>query len=237
MSLVLNSDLIIFKHPDFLVVSKPFGRSFNSEGSEIGFFEELRDLWYNESGEELFQVHRLDKVTSGLVIVARSKSSSTELNRIFANREVSKYYLAISASKPKKKQGTIVGDMVRSRRSSWRLDRTTKNPAITQFFSFGSSLDGRLFLVKILTGKTHQIRVALKSLGSSIIGDPIYSNGNFDRCYLHSYCLSFSYKNEDIRVISIPNEPLFKDIISDIGSRLDLSSPELVNWPKVKSYS
>uniref|UniRef100_A0A7S2X8V4 Pseudouridine synthase RsuA/RluA-like domain-containing protein n=1 Tax=Lotharella oceanica TaxID=641309 RepID=A0A7S2X8V4_9EUKA len=82
--------------------------------------------------------------------------------------------------------------MQRSRRSSWMLLRSKKNPAISKFIT--TSLNGqRLFVVKPETGKTHQIRVALKSVGSAILGDPIYSPSleaaEMDRCYLHACAL------------------------------------------------
>ncbi len=86
--------------------------------------------------------------------------------------------------------------MKKSRRSTWILTNSTISPAITQFFSFSMGQGLRLFIVRPSTGKTHQIRVALKSLGSGIIGDPLYSSTQADRGYLHAYSLGFSYQGE-----------------------------------------
>ena len=112
------------------------------------------------------------------MLVAKSAEASRSLSSAFRERRVTKYYVAISEKKPKKKMGRVRGDMVRSRRGQWMLTRQLSNPASTYFLS--EPLDARpaprhAFLIKPLTGRTHQIRVALKSLGSPVLGDPRYA--------------------------------------------------------------
>ncbi|MFD2230635.1 TIGR01621 family pseudouridine synthase [Alkalimarinus sediminis] len=175
----------------FIVIDKMPGISFHTENSILGVVERVKaDLGI----DELYPVHRLDKITSGLLILARTPAVNSALSELFRSRKVEKYYLAISDRKPNKKQGMIKGDMVRSRRSSWKLTKSQDNPAITQFFSTSIEPGKRLFLVRPKTGKTHQIRVALNSIGAPIEGDPLYnteSSKSSIRGYLHAYAIKF----------------------------------------------
>jgi len=105
---------VIAEHSDFYVIEKPAGLNFHSEEGP-GFVV----LAEQQLSEKLFAVHRLDKVTSGLIILARSSQAAAEFTRLFTAHEVDKFYLALSDAKPKKKQGWIKGDMAKSRRSSF----------------------------------------------------------------------------------------------------------------------
>ncbi|NQZ10809.1 MAG: RNA pseudouridine synthase, partial [Algicola sp.] len=115
---------------------------------------------------------------------------------------------AISDQKPKKKQGWIKGDMGKARRGEYKLLRTLENPAITRFISRVVDAGSRLFLVSPRSGKTHQIRVALKSIGSPILGDDLYySDGHLkdvDRGYLHAYALRFELDGESFEFVVPP---------------------------------
>ena len=157
------------------------------------------------SGERLWPVHRLDKVTSGLLLLARNKQACSELGDLFKNSLITKTYLAIARGKPQKKQGTIVGDMERSRRGSWKLLRAKNNPAITRFESTSIKPNLRLYALKPQTGKTHQLRVAMKALGVPILGDTLYAGEKADRVYLHAYSLLFNYKNRRYEYMNIPD--------------------------------
>lgn len=116
--------------------------------------------------------------------------------------------MAISGKKPKKKQGLIKGDMAPARRGAWKLLTSQQNPASTQFFSKSIGSGKRLFIVKPHTGKTHQIRVALKSVGSPILGDSLYGSDeiNNERAYLHAYSLAFNLAGQDYRYTELPRE-------------------------------
>jgi tRNA pseudouridine32 synthase/23S rRNA pseudouridine746 synthase len=186
---------IIFENNDFIVVNKPHNVNFHSE-EEAGFVVQISQ----QLRIPLFPVHRLDKMTSGLVIFAKSSEVAALFGKMFENREVEKYYLALSMRKPKKKMGWIKGDMASARRGDYKLLTTMANPAITQFISCALRTHERFFLIKPHTGKTHQIRVALKSLGSPIAGDERYAQADIarteDRGYLHAYALRFTLNNE-----------------------------------------
>lgn len=188
------------QHNDFYVIEKPAGLNFHSEEGP-GFVV----IAQQQLNEKLYAVHRLDKVTSGLIILARSSEAAAEFTRQFTAHEVDKYYLALSDAKPKKKQGWVKGDMAKSRRSSYKLLNTTENPAITRFYSMSVAANLRGFILKPYSGKTHQLRVALKSISAPILGDALYGGTIADRTYLHAYALCFLWDNELYRFICEPN--------------------------------
>jgi len=141
-------------------------------------------------------------------MLAKTKEIANTLTKLFEKKEIQKYYLAISLRKPKKKQGWIKADMGSSRRGSYKLLKTKDNPAITQFISCSLRVGERFFLIKPHTGKTHQIRVALKSIGSPIAGDIRYANSDDasleDRGYLHAYSISFILNNKEYSFVCKP---------------------------------
>lgn len=197
---------LIDQQPGFVLVNKAPGIGFHQENDADGLFQSVKSTLQIDT---LFPVHRLDKVTSGLIVFATDAAAARELGEHFAHRQIDKYYLALSRQKPKKKQGTIIGDMEKSRRGTWRLTRQRNNPAVTHFKSYGTPSGLRVFLLKPATGKTHQIRVALKSLGAPIIGDPLYESRTHnqppaDRCYLHAFALSFTVQGKQFAYCNNP---------------------------------
>jgi tRNA pseudouridine32 synthase/23S rRNA pseudouridine746 synthase len=221
-----------------MVVYKKPGTSFHSESGEPGLFETIKQI---EQFPGLFPVHRLDKVTSGLLVVAKTPETNRLLNDAFSQRQVQKYYLAISAKRPNKKQGLIKGDMAPARRGAWKLLATQDNPAVTQFFSKSISAGRRLFMVKPFTGKTHQIRVALKSIGAPILGDGLYGDSvqseACDRCYLHAYSLAFTLGEKVYRFTEPPREGEFfcDDLFT--AAMQEWRAPWLLSWPQLAGKS
>ena len=119
---------------------------------------------------------RLDYICSGALLLATSREAAGELVRRFRQRQVAKYYVALSDRRPAKKMGSVVGEMAKGRRGSWLLTRGGADPAVTRFTAAG--VPGRrpgmrAFLLKPETGRTHQIRVAMKSLGAPVLGDQV----------------------------------------------------------------
>ena len=235
---------LVVDTPDFMVVNKPSGMPMHdSANAIIPVAEALFKI------EKLWLVHRLDTDTSGCMLLAKNKLAAADLGKQFANKTIQKYYLALIDTKPKKKQGTIRGDMKKSRNGDWKLSTDNNNPAITQFFSFvlkdnvktqelqvEANLKPaiRLCVIKPISGKTHQIRVALKSLGSSIIGDKRYKGTSSDRLYLHSYVIQFTYNNEFFNVSCLPQTgELFTGQLDSFITQLP--KPWLMKWPIFKT--
>ncbi|WP_372882660.1 TIGR01621 family pseudouridine synthase [Psychromonas sp.] len=221
----------VYENSEFVVINKHAGINFHSEDGEFGVVVAAEKFF----SCKLYSVHRLDKMTSGLLLLAKSSQIAALLSALFFEHQVQKYYLAISDKKPKKKQGLIKGGMEKSRRSMWKLTKQSNNLAITQFFSYPLDSGKRLFVVKPHTGKTHQIRVALKSIGSAICGDPLYGekSGHYDRGYLHAYQIDFSLNKQDFSFKALPesgllfNSDVYLKTVQDIGEVNDLA------WPKI----
>jgi len=242
-NLVKTADFeIIDIQEDFIVVNKASGVNFHDE-NELGqgLFNLICQQFNQTDTDKLFPVHRLDKMTSGLIIFARNLESAQKFQLLFSQHDIEKYYLAISDKKPKKKQGLIKGDMEKSRRGSWKLLRTQNNPAISQFFSYALPEGKRLYLIKPHSGKTHQIRVALSSIGAPILGDDRYyglsnissTNNSKDRGYLHAYALKFIFNGHAYHYVLPPSSGKHYLEAHTLNQLETLQAPWLLNWPKV----
>lgn len=219
---------IIGQTADFVVLNKPAGLSFHSEDGPG-----LVVLAEQQLGEKLYAVHRLDKITSGLIMLARSSAAAAELTRQFSNRQIEKFYLALSCHKPLKKQGWVKGAMQPARRGAWRLTTEQQQAAITYFVSQGyQDLPFRAFLLRPFTGKTHQLRVALKSQGAPIIGDTLYGAEMADRVYLHAYVLALQYAGVSYHFSVLPDSgEQFAALLAQ-GFPEPWQRPWLYPWPK-----
>jgi tRNA pseudouridine32 synthase/23S rRNA pseudouridine746 synthase len=182
---------IIFNHPSFIITEKPHDISFHSDDGD-GFMSKVK----SDLQIELFSVHRLDKVTSGLVIFAKTSDAASIFGNLFSTRSIVKTYLALAKGKPNKKQGLVSGDMTKSRRGTYKLLRSKDNPAVTKFTSASYDEGIRLYTLKPHTGKTHQLRVMMKSIGVPILGDTSYSGEHYKRVCLHAHKLEFLFENE-----------------------------------------
>ncbi|NRA72455.1 MAG: TIGR01621 family pseudouridine synthase [Gammaproteobacteria bacterium] len=219
---------LIDDNEHFIVVNKAQNINFHTEDNQLGIVELVKA---NLNYSQLYPVHRLDKMTSGLLIFAKTSEIAAQFGQLFNDRLIEKYYLALSDKKPKRKQGLIKGDMTKGRNGSYLLLKSNHNPAITQFFS--SSLgDGlRIFLLKPHTGKTHQLRVALKSIAAPIIGDPrYYPNNQKEFGCLHAWCLRFTFNDRDYHFQIDP--PWSKISVDNWCSEND--HPWLTHWPILK---
>ncbi|MAY43329.1 TIGR01621 family pseudouridine synthase [Neptuniibacter sp. UBA6509] len=222
---------IVDQTESFVMINKSQGVSVHKDQNDTGLTMQLqKDLGL----KQIYLIHRLDKITSGLMVFAKSAEAASELSRLFRERLVSKFYLAISDRKPRRKQGAIIGDMAKSRRGSWKLLSAKTDPAITQFFSVSLKPGFRLFILKPTTGKTHQIRVALKSEGAPIYGDSLYSGSSADRVYLHAYRLSFEYQGTLHSYSCLPQDGALFDHDAQLLIDDFCSNPEQINWPNLK---
>ena len=199
---------------DWIALNKPAGIGMHTEGDEPGLVVLASEAFQ----QPLWPVHRLDKVTSGILLLATSAEGAARLSELFAVHAMRKYYRAQSHSRPDKKQGWIKGDMSKGRNGSWLLQRSQQNPAITRFISaFDEPSATRTFLLHPLTGRTHQLRVALKSLGSPIDGDERYGGQPSDRTYLHAFALCWDDPQPDgsrhaVQLICPPSEGVWADV-------------------------
>ncbi len=204
---------VLFDHLDFVVLNKP--PEMTMHRSSHSAYPALFDCTGIQSSWHL--VHRLDDVTSGCLIMAKHPDAAAMFTTMFASQSIQKTYLALSAHKGKRKMGWVKGDMHNRRDGLWLLKETNNNPAISYFIRKPGPNSLKAFWVQPYTGKTHQIRAALKSNGASILGDIQYGGAKSDRMYLHAYAISFAWRGLEYNLTApvqygdnfLSREPLF----------------------------
>ncbi|MFC1780197.1 RluA family pseudouridine synthase [Patescibacteria group bacterium] len=201
---------IVFQNKDLVVVNKKHGICVhpavgNWENTLInGLLYKYKELAKVGSGNKLGLIHRIDKETSGLVLVALSNKALWFFSRQFEEREVEKSYLAVvkgdinKAFKGRRKLqvSNYLGRNRRNRKKITVVEKEKGRIATTNVYHIRTVRDmklGSVSLVKAMpkTGRTHQIRVHLSNLGFPIIGDEIYGKGvKYKRMMLHAYKLT-----------------------------------------------
>ena len=141
-------------------------------------------------------VHRLDKDTSGLIVIAKNDKVHTALTEMFQEKKIRKTYLAILKGKLNKSEGKIVTQIGRDKNDRKKMtvidDATKGKNAITNYRVISQNNLFTLVKVNIETGRTHQIRVHMRYLGYPILGDSVYGRkDNEKRQMLHAYKLEF----------------------------------------------
>lgn len=142
-------------------------------------------------------VHRLDKETSGLIVVAKSNNAYRELQRQFKSREVGKTYFGLVRGKISRKEGTISWPIGRHRKNGAKMSVKTKNPRLaeTHYTVIKEFKDHSLIEIKPTTGRTHQIRVHFSAAGHPLVGDSKYgrpkTKSECSRLFLHACRLAF----------------------------------------------
>ena len=143
-------------------------------------------------------VHRLDRDTSGLLVVARTDVAHASLKEMMRRREVTREYLALVEGRPAARTGTIDAPLGRDRRVRTRISTDTDEPrgAITHFEVEAAYEAFTLLRVRLETGRTHQIRAHLLAIGHPVAGDPEYGHAGvlgLDRQFLHAERLAFRH--------------------------------------------
>lgn len=140
-------------------------------------------------------VHRLDKDTSGLLIVAKNDQAHIALSKQLAERKIEKHYLAIVAGQMKGTEGSIDLPLGRSLKDRKKIAiRQDGRCAFTQWTLLLQKTDRALLDVHLITGRTHQIRVHMAAIGHPVLGDPLYAakgTPKASRLMLHAFKLSF----------------------------------------------
>ena len=143
-------------------------------------------------------VHRLDRDTSGLLVVARSDEAHRRLQRLLRRREIVREYLALVRGRPKSYRGRIEAAIGRDRTDPTRVSLDTDVPrdAVTEFEVLELLRDHALLRVRLETGRTHQIRVHLGAIELPVAGDPVYGvpgDLGLERQFLHAARLALTH--------------------------------------------
>jgi 23S rRNA pseudouridine1911/1915/1917 synthase len=196
-------DLVVpYEDTHLLVVDKPAGLVVHpSAGHHEGTLVHGLLAYEIEGGEEVERpgiVHRLDRDTSGLMVVARSPEAHRRLEEMVRRREVTREYLALVVGRPRSRRGTIDAAIGRDRHDPLRhsLDTDSPRDAVTHF-AIEQEYDAYTLLrVTLETGRTHQIRVHLAAIDLPIAGDPTYGRPGvlgLERQFLHAARLAFDH--------------------------------------------
>ena len=159
-------------------------------------------------------VHRLDKETSGCIVVAKTDVAHQVLSEQFANREIKKTYLAVTGITPRQRKGVINAPIARHRvhRQKMTVTEGRGREAVSDYLVLAETPTRCLIECKPHTGRTHQIRVHLKYIGSPILGDILYGKrGDFTRHMLHAWKLEFRHPvSGETMAFEAPPPPEFR---------------------------
>ena len=210
---------IIEQGEGFLVINKPAGLVVHSDKNEPTVVDWLLNKFpeVKEVGDPLRPgiVHRLDKSTSGVMIVATNQKMFDHLKQQFHNRKIKKTYLALVHGNLDQMEGEINKPIGRSHKGTRMAARTSKidekdREAITRYQVIKRYKKFDLVEAYPLTGRTHQIRVHLMALGHPLVGDKLYTiHGqkkiiNLGRNFLHAAKIEFSDPTGEVYIVSAP---------------------------------
>jgi 23S rRNA pseudouridine1911/1915/1917 synthase len=190
---VSSEPLIVHLDRRFAVVDKPAGLVVHPARGHRGptLVSELGDLLGGGEPQRPGIVHRLDKETSGLMLVARDDEAHRRLSRMVAEREVARTYLALIEGRPASRAGTIDAPLGRDHRAPERraVRGRGARDARTHFEVIEALPADSLVEARLETGRTHQIRVHFAAIGHPVAGDPRYGHAHrhgLERQFLHS---------------------------------------------------
>jgi 23S rRNA pseudouridine1911/1915/1917 synthase len=184
---------LAYSDPYLVVVDKPAGLLVHPAPGHSApmLVDALRGVAAGGDEARPGIVHRLDRDTSGLLLVARDGRTHARLQAQLRRRRIGRTYLALVRGRPRSRTGRIEAPIGRDRRDPTRmsLDTDAGRDAVTGF-ELVEALPGRSLLrVALETGRTHQIRVHLAAIGIPVIGDPVYGHGpelGLERQFLHA---------------------------------------------------
>ncbi|MGC9046899.1 MAG: RluA family pseudouridine synthase [Minisyncoccia bacterium] len=211
---------VVYETDDFVIVNKPAGlltHKTKLDSNELSLADILLQHYpfLKNVGENILRpgiVHRLDKNTSGLIIIAKNNIYFKYFKKLFQEHLIEKHYLALVDGLLKNNNGIIEKPISLK---SGSIKRTVykgvmTKTAVTIYIVLKRYKNFTLLDLQPQTGRTHQLRVHLASIGHPIVGDNIYSKKNWglNRLFLHAYSLAFRLlNNEYIKIESeLPNE-------------------------------
>ncbi|MFP3421246.1 RluA family pseudouridine synthase [Bacillus sp. SIMBA_154] len=185
---------VLFEDEHLLIVQKPAGRPTHpNEKGQMGTLANLVAFHFQANGEEkrVRHIHRLDQDTSGTVIFAKHRLAHAVLDQMLSKKKINRTYIAIAEGLFKKKKGTVNAAIGRDKHHAVRRRISpTGQSAVTHFQVIENNKHLQMTAVKLQleTGRTHQIRVHLSSLGHPLAGDTLYGGirDRIKRCALHA---------------------------------------------------
>ncbi len=226
---------IIYEDPWIIVVNKDFDlvvhlSSSTKEGTLVNGLLNYTDELSNIGGDERRGiVHRLDKDTTGAILIAKDNLVHEKLEKLFKSRTIKRTYLTIVHGRLSKESGIIDAPIGRSPYNRTRMAVTNENSreALSKYRLIDQVGEYSLVEVELHTGRTHQIRVHMAHIGHPILGDEVYGQRRerikSDHQMLHANMLEFIHPmtNEQVTFIAPPKEQ-FREVLRKTGLKLDI---------------
>lgn len=199
---------ILYQDDDCLVVNKPVGvlthskGAFNPEATVSTFIRQFTTGMEDNRGGI---VHRLDRVTSGLLICAKNEKALLHLQKQFADRKTKKTYNAVVTGTPELPEASIDMPIERNPKKpqTFRVGPNGK-PSTTNYKILKSNGTYSLLQLNPITGRTHQLRVHLAQIEHPIVGDVLYGGETAERTYLHALSLEITLPNGELKTFTAP---------------------------------
>jgi 23S rRNA pseudouridine955/2504/2580 synthase len=229
-------ELILYEDDDIYVFNKPHGLASQGGTGTKRHMDGLLKSLPNKKGEPPKLVHRLDRDTSGCLVVAKSKAAATHFGNVFKSRSARKIYWAIVAGNPMPKQGRISCFLAKQATTDGEQMVVVSNgdQGAVHSMSYYSVTDiaSRRFAwvtLKPVTGRTHQLRVHMAQLGTPILGDPRYFNienwegapGLAEGLHLHARRISLPLRSGKRLDVSAPLPPHMQQSFDALGFDAD----------------
>lgn len=216
--------LVIFKDNNIIALNKPSGLAVQGGTNTSRHIDGMLDALCFEKTEKPRLVHRIDKDTSGILILARNRQWADTLTKAFREHSLQKTYLALVSHTPKSEAGDIKAPL---EKIGEKVHITPNGKFSHTSYQIIDSIADKFALIAAepLTGRTHQIRAHLEYIGSPIIGDNKYFGGEkrekfsliADKLHLHSYKIDLSVLYNKKCIITAPLPDYFKQDLINIG--------------------
>lgn len=216
----------IFEDDRIIAINKPAGLASQGGNKVDVSLDEVINLETEKTGVKYLLTHRLDRDTSGLIILAKDKKVAKFITELFAKRKIQKTYLAITVNKPRKLRG-VINSPVEAKKNARNFHEKKSIAALTDYevVDFvGKELS--LFKLYPQTGRKHQLRIHLADIGCPILGDGKYGGrGAFKqnlskKMHLHAYQISIDKYYGKPLTLTAPIAEKFKATMNDLGLTL-----------------
>ena len=223
MSKEIYSVEVIYEDNHLIAFNKPNGILVQGDKTgDVPLLDYAKDYIkhkYNKPGAVFLNaVHRLDRPVSGTVLFARTSKALTRMNKLIADRKISKYYYALVHDLPQPMKGTLVDYLVKNKKSNRaKIVKPGVQDAKRAELSYEivATINGiNLLKIDLKTGRPHQIRAQLSNLGCPIIGDRKYGANKRKYDYsimLHAHSLSFIHPVQDKKILIRSKFPSYKE--------------------------
>ncbi len=228
---------IIYEDDDMLIIDKEAGMVIHPTDNGGHLDDTLVNALIHYCGAELSVkselrpgiVHRLDKDTSGLIVVAKNDAALEYLAKQWEDRSVEKEYIVLVAGTVKEERGAIEAPIGRSAGDRKKMAVRTGSvgrDARTEFTVIQRLPDSTLLKAKILTGRTHQIRVHFSSIGHPVVGDQTYGNTRLNHSYEERFGLTRQFLHAHRLIIRMPSTGKEREFVAPLPPDLQVCLPE-----------